>query len=373
MRQLQSRTFDGIVEGHEGEVFATAFFPDGTLVVTAGWDGYLRLWDPITATPQVRLRIGNKPLSACAVSLDGRHYLTGTMEGVLGLWDAATQTPTQTTVAHTRPIAAIALAPDGFTLASAGWDRMIHLRSLDNFHVARLLQGHRDLLTGCTFFPDGRNLLSWSADGTLRGWDTDSAREEFCLRVSPDRVAAAALSPDGTLALTGARDGTIKLWNLIEQREVLKLALPEEIRGLFFLLDGEAAVAVDAAGQALLLTLPDLRVESAAPAGHRIMASALSPDGRQLALGGEDGYLYLMAITGESTGPVFVTPQRTATPAGGLIARLFGGGNRAESYRVVCPCCRTAVTLQTLPDRPISCSQCRQAIRVNGQALPLPR
>lgn len=372
MRALQPQTFDSVVEGHDGEVFSAAYLPDGTLVATAGWDGCLRLWDPASGMPLLKHRAGNKPLSACAISRDGKRYLTGSMEGILAVWDAATQTPLQTAVAHTRPVAAIAVAPDGQTIATAGWDRVVQLRRLDQFLDVRPLHGHRDLATGCTFFPDGRELLSWSADGTVRGWDVASGGETFLLKAHDDRVTAASLSPDGAQLLTGSRDGKVKLWDLAEQRGLVELELPTEVRGLFFLLDGQAAVAIDAAGTALLLTLPDGAVECEVEVGHKVLGCALAPSGQQVALGGEDGYLYLLAVTGEYTAPLFVTPTRSEKqPPVGLFARLFGGGKMApvETFAVTCPTCRTTSELKALPEKPFHCGRCRQAIRVNARVL----
>ena len=110
--------------------------------------------------------------------------------------------------------------------------------------------------------------------------------------------------------------------------------------GLFFLLDGQAAVAVDAAGTALLVTLPAFSVECEIEVGLDKTSAALGPSGQQLALGGEDGYLYLLAITGTHDTPLFVTPTRTEKPPAGLFARLFGGKATVEMFTVTCPSCR---------------------------------
>src|SRR5262245_30635661 len=91
---------------HGGEVFALAFTPDGSHVLSGGWDGQLCQWDVETGQPVVAISTGAKPVSACAVSPDGRQWLSGSLEGVLAFWDAAEQTCLRKQLAHTRPISA---------------------------------------------------------------------------------------------------------------------------------------------------------------------------------------------------------------------------------------------------------------------------
>lgn len=371
MRELQPLLTDDIVEGHDGEIFATTYLPDGSLITTVGWDGHVRLWDPASGKPLARFRAGAKPLSACTVSPDGKRFLTGSMEGVLALWDAVTQLPLESSVIHTRPISCLVFGPDGQTLASTGWDRTVQVRRLDTTSNLKVLNGHKDILTGCQFLPGGRELLSWSADGTVRCWDVASGKERYCLEAHSDRVTATALSPDGAFALTGSRDGSVKLWDLASRQQLVELSTGSEIRMLSFLLDGEHAALVDVFGGVALLSVPDLQVESEIVLGHKIVCGSLSPSGDQLALGGEEGYLHLVAIVGSSDSPIYVTPTRTEKPVEGLLARLFARNQTVEMYVLTCPRCRATLEFRTLPDQPVACHHCQQAIRVNARAVPV--
>jgi WD40 repeat protein len=59
-------------EGHTGEIYSCAFAPDGTTVLSAGWDGHLRLWDTVSSEALAFVKVGPKPLSCCAVAPDGK-------------------------------------------------------------------------------------------------------------------------------------------------------------------------------------------------------------------------------------------------------------------------------------------------------------
>src|SRR5262245_676190 len=68
---------------HEGEGFACDFTTDGAYVLSAGWDGHLRLWEAASGEAIADQAVSAKPLSACAFSPDGRQWLAGSMEGMM--------------------------------------------------------------------------------------------------------------------------------------------------------------------------------------------------------------------------------------------------------------------------------------------------
>src|SRR5262249_22528081 len=115
---LRPVTIDECGEGHDGEIYAVAYNPDGETLLTGGWDGCLRLWDAVSAAPLTALKAAPKPLSACAVTPDGQRWLSGSMEGVLAVWGSVTKQPVLEFLAHTRPISAICFTPDGGLMAT---------------------------------------------------------------------------------------------------------------------------------------------------------------------------------------------------------------------------------------------------------------
>jgi len=358
-------------EGHEGEIFSCAFAPDGSFVLSGGWDGQLRLWDTSTGLSLTALRASPKPLSCCAFAPDGKQLISGSMEGMLGFWDAVSHHPLQTFLAHTRPISSIRYAPNGEQLATSSWDRQIVLRKMGKEREGKTLSGHKDIVAGCRYTQDGSRLLSWSYDGTLRLWDAASGSLMHTLTGHEDRVTTAAITPDGQLAVSGGRDGSIKLWDLQQGSELASLSQAAEFRGCFCLADSQSVVAVDANGWMVLLSVPALEVQAELNTGLKVMCGDLAPASNQIALGGENGQVSLVALEGFEDAPLLVTATQDVKTAATFFTRLLGQTNGGTTYSYTCPACHQHSKAAQLPDKVFPCPQCRRRLRISNRTAQL--
>jgi WD40 repeat protein len=352
-------------EGHGGEVFGCAYSADGAFVLTAGWDGSLRLWEGSTGSPVSDLQASPKPLSSCAISPDGKTWVSGSMEGMVGLWDAHTHQAKFAFAAHTRPVSCLRFSPDGQHLVTASWDRTICLRKAGREREAKTLGGHEDIVAGCRFTPDGRHLVSWSYDRTVRLWDVEQGQELGTHGRHADRATAGAVAPDGRWAASGGLDGQIKLFDLHEGAEVAAVERPAELRGCFFLLDGETLAAVDAEGWVVLFSLPGLEPQAELGTGVKPQCAELAPCGTQLVLGGEDGNIHLVAVDGLDDAALVAFAQPCARPKQSVFGKLLGTRSVTQAFRYTCPSCQKASEVGQLPSRPIACPNCRRRLRLH--------
>jgi WD40 repeat protein len=351
---------------HEGEVFSCTFTPDSGFVLSAGWDGHLRLWEASTGTHLTALLAGPKPLSACAVTPDGSKWVAGSLEGLLSFWDAHSHALLTQFAGHTRPVSSICFAADHGLMATASWDRSVCLGKLGRERDVRSLFGHADVVAGCQFLPDGTALLSWSHDATLRLWDVASGHEAAVLKGHEDRVTAAAVSPDGRWAASGSRAGELLLWDLAQCRRVGDVKLAAGVCGCIFLLDGASLLTVDTEGRVILFTLPGLEPQSQLSTRLPMQCGALSAGGTQLALGGSDGQVRFVAVEGLGDRPLLVTATQSTREVASGWQRLLGRRRVASVFTCTCPSCRRPIELlETLPIEPIPCPHCRQALRYN--------
>jgi len=117
------------LKGHKDRVTAVAATPDGTRIVSASFDGTLKVWN---------LQTGE---------------LLRTLEG------------------HTSHINAVVVTPDGVCAISGSWDNTIGMWDLESGENVRTLEGHTKAVMSVAVTSDGQRVVSGSRDKTLRVWD----------------------------------------------------------------------------------------------------------------------------------------------------------------------------------------------------------
>ena len=160
-----------VLRGHTNNANVVRFSPDGTRIVTGGYDHTLRIWDSATGAP---LRsIPNTAVQAAAFNREGTLIATGTEDG------------------------------------------KIELRNGSGDHVATMLPG--SAVYSVAFSPDGKRLAAGCADNTIRLWDVDTQEETAQLRGHGAYVHAVGFSPDGTRLVSGSGDGTVRVWDTVRR------------------------------------------------------------------------------------------------------------------------------------------------------------
>ena len=332
--------------GPVSPVVALQFSPDGGRLVSAGFNGALRLWDPVRRTLVAsRNAHGGTTLGAAVFSPDGRLLATAGGDHVLRLWDADTLEPRQGLRGPADQVWALAWAPDGRRLYSTtrgagvrAWplDRERLDRSKERFHerflqftpdgtglvaetpnhaevqvvdVGNLSVLHRRSGAGLPLGlgRDGRSLLFLDPDGAgLTRLDASDLRP---VRSGPVRLKPALPADRRALhhryeATSGVfavqfDDGEIRAW---DSETGMGLPRPERRSRCdceFWVLPGGRIALI---GDAFEIELLDARTGRLAGrlGGHRSPPAALdtSPDGRWLVSADEGGSVVLWEVDG---------------------------------------------------------------------------
>ena len=274
-----------------------AFSPDGKTLITAGPDGTVRRWNVATHQQQgPAFPTLASPVEALAVSPDGKLLATGADDGTVRLWDVSTGRPIgQPLVAGASKDAAVetvAFSPDGSMIAAGDQNSTIRIWNVPTRRqVGPALSGGLDTVGAVAFSPDGRELASADSDGSVRLWDLAALAGS---QAAPPVPAGEGVSING--------DGAIALG-------------PEQ-----------KVVTSDDASQ-VTIWQPDHGVENGFPSstvpdpststqvGEGVSGGgvnlALSPDGKTLATGANDGSVVLWNLPSGLTSD---TPARTIPP-----------------------------------------------------------
>ncbi len=82
----ETRTAGKVLRGHEREITALAFSPDGTRILTGSRDNLAALWDVASGKPLAYYRGHSGPIIQAAYRRDGRQVATTSEDGTARLW-----------------------------------------------------------------------------------------------------------------------------------------------------------------------------------------------------------------------------------------------------------------------------------------------
>jgi WD40 repeat protein len=197
------------------QVEAIAFSPNDKLLVSAGADDHLVLWDVEKATKKQTaiLQVEERPVFRVAFSPDGKWIATGSAKGAVTLWSAETLDRVYgPAVEHDQGIFGLVFSPDGETLVSASADQSAHLWNIAAMtaHQAgpsKSLAGYNEGVYSIAFRAAYTDMLATGhADGTVTLWNLSEQP-----RIS------------GRLTLDGARDESAQLFGSGDSDDLQRL------------------------------------------------------------------------------------------------------------------------------------------------------
>jgi WD40 repeat protein/serine/threonine protein kinase/class 3 adenylate cyclase len=301
-----------------------AFSPGGRFLATQATDAQSTdLWvvhaGSSGATPTLTLRTNLGFSGPAAFSPDERTLVVcNQTKGALAMnfasYDLVDGILTNLPVAHADLILAAAFSPAGGTLATGGGDERVVLWDVRTQKTLWTNRSDFIAVTSVAFTPDGQTLFTSGYDQTIRSWKVEDPTQVKAWPGHSAGVNRLAIAPDGRSFASASDDGTARLWTLPTAEFASAVPPQEEFTTLFPPQDTPSAEREQLIIFALAVSPAQDR--AAAAENHRLILCDLgtgtvltkvaatnifpgktpgfggltfSPDGRELAVGSEDG------------------------------------------------------------------------------------
>jgi len=265
--------------------------PDGTIA----WgddEGWLTIRRPGPSNESVSVRAHESEVSSVAFSPDGSRILTAGFDGAIHVWgvDGAR---TKTIAVGLPRVWCARFSPDGRTIASGHQGGTVRIWKPDASDPVMILTCRVTRVPMVAFSPDGRLLVSAAGVGVAKVWDTATGRQVHQLQTAIEVTRAVAVSPDGRMIATGDDDRSISIWDTQSGEKLRSIdGLPWDIFDVVFSPQGAVLFAVGRGGEVVVMNAQE-GTELARLSVHAglVFSLGLSSDGRRLYTSGQDAWI----------------------------------------------------------------------------------
>jgi len=256
-------------------IFAVDFDSDTRRVLSAGTDGFARIWNVAGGRP-LELAHGRRVLAA-SFSPDGARVATTGYDGVVRLWNASSgRRLSRIQVSTQPPLASVRFSADGQRIVTGAFDGVVRLTAVRG---GVLLAEMRGLQSGASGFRPRGALVSAHEDGTLRTWIAPETK------ISPRPGAVPRFSADGKLVVSGSVEGPIYVWNPSTGR-AREVVGHKDVSYPRFSPDGSQIVSASEDYTVRLWDVKTGRSRVVPALGEEKFAAAIDASGKRIAIGG---------------------------------------------------------------------------------------
>ncbi len=288
-------------DAHEGSVWGVKFHPVENQLISVGADGKIILWDLDTSSV-IRELEGHSGASLWDVDIseNGRFITASSVDGNVYVWELPAGELIHTLLSDNRHVWTVQFSPQGTYLAAGGSDGNVRLWDGRSFEFLRDLRRHSEDVWDVDFSPDETHLISGGSDRNIIRWETGSGAFELTYTGHTDRVLSVDYSDDGRFIISGAADSDIYYWDVNSTAVRQRFAGHQDMVWAVQLA-GRNPQFISASADASIILWdmePGAQVRTLRRPNAHITSAALSPDGRFIAYGTEDGDVVRLSATG---------------------------------------------------------------------------
>ena len=284
---------------------AIAFSPDGILLAVAGDDRAVHTY---SADDGAAIETCKAQDAVCALTFANGLLLSAGPDRNLTGWDLGSEWRLERVLGSddaASPIMdrvnALDFSPDGQQLASGGGvptrSGEIKIWQVSSGDLLRSFdQVHSDAVLSIAYSPDGTLLASGAADRFMKVIDPASGRVIRSFEGHTHHVLGVCWKRDGRTIATCGADNVVKVWDSASGQRLKNVeGFGKEVTSIHYLADTNQLIATSGDGSARIVSDEGAAVRGLRSDNDFLNCSAITPDGRLIAIGSQDGTLHLWA------------------------------------------------------------------------------
>jgi len=182
-------------------------------IASASVDGSIQIWEATSGRRILTYHGHEQDIRAVAWSPDGK-YLASTGEDMtVQIWLPSTGHTVFTYRNHMHEVLSVAWSPDGKCIASGGADQNVQVWEALTGNLIYTYTGHQFTVSALAWSSDGQRIASASFDRTVQVWVASTGANAVSYPGHSNWVYAVAWSPTSPLRIaSGGGDKTVQVW-----------------------------------------------------------------------------------------------------------------------------------------------------------------
>ncbi len=210
-----------------GEYSRVCFSPDGRHLAVGGGSGRITILDWAADRVLVEIQAHTQAITSLAYSPDGKLLASGSFFSAddIRLWNPATGEPAGSLAGgHHGWIPVLQFSADGQRLFSGSADQTIGIWDVPTRRLTRRLRGHLDEIYSLVFDAGRTNVITGCKDGTLARWDIDRVRQHVLRLDLPGNNWSPVFAGSGSSVAMLHGQGAVALWHTNDPQRLSVIA-----------------------------------------------------------------------------------------------------------------------------------------------------
>ncbi len=226
---------------HKSYVNDLIFTLDSTLLLTAGMDNEINIWDTNSWDLVTTLKGHKNSVNSLSINSSNNVLISGSTDKSINIWDLHKKEISRMIPAHKHTVSRVSFSPNDSYFASVSYDTnlklwningeelnslkigkgsifnffgetklftasndgVITLRSLPSLEIINSFKAHENYIYEMILTNTGKNLITVGYDKQVKFWDLDTNKDYYSFEIDGEGFYQLSISPDGSQLAIG--------------------------------------------------------------------------------------------------------------------------------------------------------------------------